>query len=76
MYFDRKIKNNKILSRSLSSPLENPLCVCINLLKEYKVGYFINLKIKGRVFGQPKEWIMEQGKDIQPVLIGMIGLII
>ena len=69
-----KSDTTEIFSRALSSPLENPLCVCINLLKENKVGYLIKLKIKERAFGQPKDWIMEQGKDIQYVLIGMRGL--
>ena len=46
----------------------------MNFLKKHKVGYFKKVKIEDRAFGKAKEWIMEQGKDIQPVLIGMRGM--
>ena len=49
-----KSETTEIFSRSLSSPKENPLCVCINLLKKYKAGYLIKLKIKDRAFGRAK----------------------
>ena len=74
MCFDTKPETTDIFSKSLSSPTENPLCVCINLLNKYKAGYFIKLKIKGREFGKPKEWIIEQGQYIQPVLIAIRGM--
>ena len=70
------LKSNKIemFSTSLSSPSDKPLHVCMNLLEKHKVGYFNKVKIEARVFGKAKEWIMEQGKDIQLVLIGMKGI--
>ena len=32
------------------------------------------MKIKDRAFGRAKEWILEQGKNIQPVLIAIRGM--
>ena len=58
----------------MSSSAENLLRVCINLLKKYKAGYLIKIKIKDRAFGRDKEWILEQGKNIQPVLIAIRGM--
>ena len=54
-----KSETTEIFSKSLSSPTENPLRVCINLLKKYKAGYLIKLKIKEMAFGRANEWIME-----------------
>ena len=48
--------------------------MCVELLKKHKVGYLNKVKIEERAFGKAKEWIMEQGQDIQPVLIGMRGI--
>ena len=72
--FTLKSETTEEFSKSLSSPTENPLRVCINLLKKYKAGYLIKMKIKDRAFGRAKEWIMEQGKNIQPVLIAIRGM--
>ena len=69
-----KSETTEEFSKSLSSPTENHLRVCINLLKKYKAGYLIKMKIKDRAFGRAKEWIMEQGKNIQPVLIAIRGM--
>ena len=49
-----KSETTEIFSKSLSSAMENLLCVCINLFKKYKAGYLIKLKIKDRAFGRAK----------------------
>ena len=40
----------------------------------HSVGYLKKLNIEEKAFGKGKEWIMEQGQDIQSVLIGIRGM--